>query len=564
VTDRWARITAIFGAARVLDPKDREAFLQFACGADPDARGEVDSLLAADHDDDGLLATPFVSPPWEAIDAPPVLLPEGRLLQDRYRVEHRLATGGQGHVYGAVDLALDRPVVLKVMRAGPPGNRALKSRFENERDALSRIDHPGVVGVLDVGETPDGSPFLVMQYINGVSLRELLQSGPLGLTRTAAIVRQLGTALAAAHACGIAHQDLKPENIMLQELNDGSEVVKLIDFGIAKVKRAGTAPDITTIMVAGTVRYMAPEQFNGDNSPAADIYALALVVCEMLSGQPHLRRLPRHVKGQTRRLLEAALASDPNERPPDIGRWSAQVATAIAPPRLQPARVLKLAALVAVAAVALTGLVLSVARPWTAAAAPPRVIEKVGAFDPLQEGFREHNRVTGTVAWNPERSGYEAWVVVGAGAGDYYYQELTIEQKKLALERGWSLSATTRLQQGTAFVVVDFAGVSKRFDIALYAEPDMDLVRLQTQIVPTFEGIETRLPRVPGIYRHYELRYDPGRQSADLWVDGVKRLENYPGLMQFQEDMGVFFGAGPYKSERGSASFKSVRFAIAP
>jgi hypothetical protein len=223
-----------------------------------------------------------------------------------------------------------------------------------------------------------------------------------------------------------------------------------------------------------------------------------------------------------------------------------------------------MAALVAIPTMVLTGLLLSVTRPWTAASDPPRVIEKVGAFDPLQEGFREHNRVTGTVAWNPERSGYEGWVVVGVGAGDYYYRTLTTEQKKLALERGWSLSATMRLEQGTAFVVVDFTGVSKRFDIALYAEPDTDLVRLQTQIVPTFEGIETRLPRVPVAYRHYELRYDPGRQSADLWVDGIKRLESYPGLVQFQEDMGVFFGAGPYKSEHGSASFKSVRFAIAP
>ena len=119
----------------------------------------------------------------------------------------------------------------------------------------------------------------------------------------AGILRQLGAALGAAHAAGVAHQDLKPENIMLQRSSDGSETLKLIDFGIAKVDRSEIEAGMTTVSVAGTIRYMAPEQFHGENSPACDVYALALVTCEMLSGQADVRALPPDVGTRTRRLV---------------------------------------------------------------------------------------------------------------------------------------------------------------------------------------------------------------------------------------------------------------------
>jgi hypothetical protein len=95
-------------------------------------------------------------------------------------------------------------------------------------------------------------------------------------------------------------------------------------------------------------------------------------------------------------------------------------------------------------------------------------------------------------------------------------------------------------------------------------ESDMDRVLLATEILPTFQGIELRMPHIPGAYHRYELRYDVSLQSADLWIDGSKRLENFRGLSQFQDDMGLFFGAGPYKSDRGVGSFRSVRFEINP
>jgi hypothetical protein len=202
--------------------------------------------------------------------------------------------------------------------------------------ALSRIDHPSVVGILDVGEIQDGSPFLVIQFVNGVSLREALQHGPLDHQRAARLLRELGSALSAAHAAGVAHQDLKPENIMLQRFDDGAEGLKLIDFGIAKIDRTGLETGLTSIIVAGTVRYMAPEQFQGEHSTASDVFALALVACEMLSGHPSSHALPHHIAPGAKMLIESALAYQPRERPEDVRRWSEQLAAALAAGRRSP------------------------------------------------------------------------------------------------------------------------------------------------------------------------------------------------------------------------------------
>jgi tRNA A-37 threonylcarbamoyl transferase component Bud32 len=447
------------------------------------------------------------------------------------------------------------------MRAAGRGNRPLKARFEREMQALSRIDHPGVVGILDVGDLADGSPFLVIQHIEGVSLRELLAGGPLESSRAAGVLRQLGAALSAAHAAGVAHQDLKPENVMVQHLSDGSETLKVIDFGIAKVERSQVEAGVTTIMVAGTVRYMAPEQFQGENSPACDVYALALVTCEMLSGQPDVRALPGRVGTKTRRLLMSALAFRPEDRPADIRQWCEAVSHALLQgDGFRRRLVVRLAA--AVLIVAASAGAARALLPYYIQ--PVRIVEKVGAFDPLHEGFLIHGAATGTVATNPERDGYDGWRAFGSKPGEYYYTRLTTAQKRLAMEHGWTLSAIMRVEEGMTFADVDFVGYGKRYGIVMFRESDMDRVLLVTQILPTFQGLELRLPHIPGVYHRYELRYDTSLQSADLWIDGSKRLENFRGLSQFQDDMGLFFGAGPYKSDRGAGSFRSVRFEINP
>ena len=196
MTTAWERVTSLFGAARELDADARAAFLDAACGGDVELRSAVESLLAEDGRDDGFLATPSNGAIRDLLDdAFAAGLASGEVLKDRYRIEERLGTGGQAVVYRATDLTLARTVVVKVMRADARANRRLKGRFELEMQALSRIDHPGVVGILDVGELLDGSPFLIIQHVPGVSLRVLLSGGALPPRRVAASCASLGPRL---------------------------------------------------------------------------------------------------------------------------------------------------------------------------------------------------------------------------------------------------------------------------------------------------------------------------------------------------------------------------------
>jgi serine/threonine protein kinase len=554
VSERWERVTSLFGAARALDVPARDWFLRAACG-DDELRAEVEALLAADVSHDGFLE----DPPWARLapssDVGPAL---GAVLKGRYRVESELAVGGQALVYLAEDQALRRPVVIKVMRAEGRRIRSLKSRFQQEMRALARIDHPGVVGILDVGDLDDGSPFLVIQHIPGRSLREVLAQEPIPPTRAAAILRQMGSALRAAHAAGIAHRDLKPENVMVQRRDGGGDTVRLIDFGLAKIDQSDLEPHTTTVMVAGTVRYMAPEQFEGRYTTASDVYAVALVACEMLSGHPHVRALPKATRPATRALLESALAFRAEDRPSDIQAWSERLAATLAPERSRRARIAAGVGVVAIAAAA------AATGRWVVLSSvpPARIVEKVGGFDPTTEGFRTHGDPVGMVLENPTRTGYDGWRV-STDKMAYYFQPLTGAQKRLALERGWKLTAEMRDDEGLAYAGVDFGGTERRFDINLLVEGDDEVVRLLTQIVPEWRGLDSG-PRPTGGYHRYELVYDASLKSANLWVDGERRLTGYRGHRQYVEDNGLVFGAALYKGRRGAGSFRSLRFEINP
>src|SRR4029077_16821256 len=178
----------------------------------------------------------------------------------------------------------------------------------------------------------------------------------------------------------------------------------LIDFGIAKVDRAGFEANVTTIAIGGTVRYMAPEQFEGLNTPACDVYALGLIASEMLCGKPDVRALPRGIRRAVRRELNRAQAFDPADRPADVGAWSESVAGAMTRDRRWLA-----AAAGAAAATLVLGLV-GVSRMRVRDEAEiNRVIEKVSAFDPESEGFATHGDLAGTVVQNADRSGLDAW-----------------------------------------------------------------------------------------------------------------------------------------------------------
>ncbi|HSQ24091.1 MAG TPA: serine/threonine-protein kinase, partial [Pyrinomonadaceae bacterium] len=211
----------------------------------------------------------------------------GQVLDERYRIEKELGQGGVGAVYLAHDRKLhDKRVVIKVLLDKSLQNAWVVQKFQQEKEALARVDHPGVVGILDTGELPDGKPYLVMQFIDGETLRSQVKPEGIPFERAAEIIKQIGRALSAAHERGIFHRDLKPENIMLQSFGRGEEQVKIIDFGIAKVKDSLIAPSTVTGATAGTVAYMAPEQLAGRPvSAATDVFALGAIAYEIVTGR---------------------------------------------------------------------------------------------------------------------------------------------------------------------------------------------------------------------------------------------------------------------------------------
>jgi serine/threonine protein kinase len=213
----------------------------------------------------------------------------GMTIKERYLIEKQIGTGGFGAVYLARDQELlSKRVVIKLLHEESLQNEWAVRKFRHEIEALTRIDHPGVIGVLDTGSMPDGVPFIVMQYVEGVSLRSVMKMAPEGMDfkHAANIVHQIGHALTAAHEKGIVHRDLKPENIMIRGLSGGDEQVKIIDFGIAKVKDSQLAPSTVIVATAGTIAYMAPEQLNARPvSGSADTYSLSAIAYEMLTGR---------------------------------------------------------------------------------------------------------------------------------------------------------------------------------------------------------------------------------------------------------------------------------------
>jgi serine/threonine protein kinase len=283
--------------------------------------------------------------------------PSAPRLKGRYRIERELGRGGVGVVFLARDERLHgMPVVIKFMLDAAEQNQWLASKFSQEAEALTRINHPGVVRVIDRDLTDDGHPFFVMEFIKGRPLRELLVPEPMDLARVARIVRQTGSALHAAHQQGVFHRDLKPENIMLEQLGDGDEQVKLIDFGIAKVTNPQAGAETEVAVVAGSRQYIAPEQLLSQTaSPATDIYALAIIVYEMVTGRlPFNPQGPTHflvmqelmrlqqsesfVKPQTFRpdlpeaaqiLLSNALSFDPRRRPQNARIFTDDLAQAL-------------------------------------------------------------------------------------------------------------------------------------------------------------------------------------------------------------------------------------------
>ncbi|MBK6692664.1 MAG: serine/threonine protein kinase [Myxococcales bacterium] len=217
----------------------------------------------------------------------------GTVIQGRYRIDQLVGEGGMAAVYRAHHLHMRKDVAVKVLHAEMTRMREVVQRFEREAMAAAHIEHPNVAAAKDFGQLEDGSFFLVLEFVDGKSLRDLIAEGPLPLGRALRVLHQIAAALQRAHSLGIVHRDLKPENVMLVEREGETDFVKVLDFGIAKVPigeiSADGAPPGTALtqlgMVYGTPEYMAPEQALGQAvDPRADIYSLGVITFEMLAG----------------------------------------------------------------------------------------------------------------------------------------------------------------------------------------------------------------------------------------------------------------------------------------
>ena len=209
----------------------------------------------------------------------------GRVLDGRYRVTARIARGGMATVYRATDARLDRVVAVKVMHPGLGDDACFARRFVREARSAARLSHPNVVAMYDQGED-DGLLYLVMEYVEGWTLRDLMRErGRLQPGDALALLEPVLCALAAAHTAGIVHRDIKPENVLISD--DGQ--VKVADFGLARAVTATSATTATGGLLIGTVSYLAPEiVLDGTADARCDVYAVGVLCAEMLTGRkPH-------------------------------------------------------------------------------------------------------------------------------------------------------------------------------------------------------------------------------------------------------------------------------------
>ena len=328
---------------------------------------------------------------------------ERRILAGRYRRGEVIGRGGMSTVYRATDLALDRIVAVKVaMDPLLERDPIYAARFKREARAAAAVNHPGVVTVFDAGA--DGpTRYIVMEYVEGRSLAEILRdTRPLEPARAARIAEQIADTMAAAHAAGIVHRDVKPGNVMVT----AADRVKVLDFGIARTSDSVTLTQ--TASVLGTAPYMAPEQAMGNPADArSDIYSLGCVLYEMLTGQPpfmadvpaavlhqHVRVAPRPpitlnpaVPPALDALVLDMLAKDPRGRPQTAAEVRDRLLDSEGGPPTEPTGLLPAAEVVAAAAVAAeVPQVATVAQAATAPPAPPAATvppDPVAATGPL-------------------------------------------------------------------------------------------------------------------------------------------------------------------------------------
>lgn len=298
--ERWQQIDELFHSVLEHESGERAAFLAQACTGDEALRREVESLIGSHEDSDSFIETP-------ASDLAAELLAKGQSglkLGEKigpYVIQSVLGIGGMGEVYLAIDTRLSRRVALKLLPPQFTLHPGRVRRFEQEARAASALNHPNIVTIHEIGHV-NSTQFMVTEFVEGHTLRQLMNEKPFTLNEALNVAIQVAGALAAAHNAGIVHRDIKPENIMLRA--DG--YVKILDFGLAKLtetQRSDADLETDTLLqsnpglVMGTVQYMSPEQARGKNvDRRTDLWSLGVVLYELLARHvPFSGETPSHV-----------------------------------------------------------------------------------------------------------------------------------------------------------------------------------------------------------------------------------------------------------------------------
>ncbi len=336
-SERWKRAKQIFADAIEREPAERQSFVSRECAGDEELERELLSLLRHHEKPDTLLGeTRLCAGPWLNQACSPVLS-EGSIF-GKYTIIRLLGHGGMGEVYFAEDTTLRRKVALKLLPSWFSCDRRWVARFQQEALAASRLNHPNVPVVYEAAEI-EGRHSIATEFVEGITLAQRIARGPIAWRDAISIVIPVGYALAAAHACGIVHRDVKPGNILIRQ--DGC--VKLVDFGIATLAEltlgGEVPPELITAhgTVIGTPAYMSPEQSAGipvDNR--TDIWSLAVVLYEMISGYRPRDRidvsdLPSAVPAPVRSALARALESNRENRYSAVGEFTRDLESAVSP-----------------------------------------------------------------------------------------------------------------------------------------------------------------------------------------------------------------------------------------
>src|SRR5262245_29231433 len=285
--ERWRQVDQVFQAALERASEDRVAFISAACGGDDSLRREVESLLQASQQAGSYFDAPALEVAAELLAQQKIPSMVGRRLS-HYQVLSLIGAGGMGEVFLAEDTRLGRRVALKVLPPAFTWDHERIRRVEREAKAASALNHPHILTIHEVGEV-DGAHYIVSEFVEGETLRALIERGKLNVKEATAIAEQVTSALCVAHEAGIIHRDIKPENVMVRR--DG--IVKVLDFGLAKLTErrpdsvdSKTPVDTDPGTVLGTARYMSPEQARGQEVDArSDIFSLGVVLYERITGR---------------------------------------------------------------------------------------------------------------------------------------------------------------------------------------------------------------------------------------------------------------------------------------